>query len=634
MDLAGYQEKKEKLQAAQRAMAAAARELSLDRQAGSLEEDAALLAKEKFELVVVGEFSRGKSTFINAMLGRTILPVSKNPTTTVISKIVYGGQPAYTLHYKTGQPDQPLTEAEFSRLVAPPEVDESDEAELIREVTGQQAKLAAIDYATVAYPLPFCQDQVEVIDTPGTNDLNTGRIEITYNYLNQADAAIFVMAANQPMTDSEASFLEERILGNQIADVFVVMNYKDALHSPEEEAEVAGYVRDKLAERLPGQAPLPIFMVSSKQALLYRRAAGGEVLRPAQLLRKPATLEETGFPAFEEALGHFLSEEKGRAKLVKYAQRALAAAAAASRLLADQRELAVHSADDLRLRYAAMQPEFQRTKHRAAEAVRQLRNQLAAAEHTLAYQCDAALGDIRQAALQAVDSYHGEMRAKKIVYAVEKEVTPQQKKFLETIRQQQEEILQQNLAAAARSLQKIWADMDIRYQAVFDLSTDTGHALSLELEAGPTADERDEKATDWGIAGVIGGIVLGVHLLPALAIGSAVGFLGHWLNDSEGSYIGGKIKASAREQLRQQYDHSQAQLAKDILAQYRQNSTRLCEALENEVRGRVEDMEQQLQAVIAAKEKKEADSEQEIHRLQAIGQRLAKIKEDLAEVLA
>ena len=45
-------------------------------------------------------------------------------------------------------------------------------------------------------------------------------------------------------------------------------------------------------------------------------------------------------------------------------------------------------------------------------------------------------------------------------------------------------------------------------------------------------------------------------------------------------------------------------------------------------------MEQQLQAVIAAKEKKEADSEQEIHRLQAIGQRLAKIKEDLAEVLA
>ena len=121
MDLAGYQEKKEKLQAAQRAMAAAARELSLDRQAGSLEEDAALLAKEKFELVVVGEFSRGKSTFINAMLGRTILPVSKNPTTTVISKIVYGGQPAYTLHSKTGQPDQPLTEAEFSRLVAPPD---------------------------------------------------------------------------------------------------------------------------------------------------------------------------------------------------------------------------------------------------------------------------------------------------------------------------------------------------------------------------------------------------------------------------------------------------------------------------------------------------------------------------------
>ena len=93
MDLAGYQEKKEKLQAAQRAMAAAARELSLDRQAGSLEEDAALLATEKFELVVVGEFSRGKSELINAIFfadyGQRIVPSSAGRTTMCPTELLY-----------------------------------------------------------------------------------------------------------------------------------------------------------------------------------------------------------------------------------------------------------------------------------------------------------------------------------------------------------------------------------------------------------------------------------------------------------------------------------------------------------------------------------------------------------------
>ena len=136
---------------------------------------------ERFRLVVVGEFSRGKSTFVNALLGRKILPASKNPTTAIISKIVYGDTPDYYLHYRERETPERLTEDAFFRLTAPKEPDEGDEAS-VREFVKVQERLSRIDYAEIVYPLSFCRDHVEVVDTPGTNDLNAGRIEITYRY--------------------------------------------------------------------------------------------------------------------------------------------------------------------------------------------------------------------------------------------------------------------------------------------------------------------------------------------------------------------------------------------------------------------------------------------------------------------
>ena len=77
---------------------------------------------EKFNLVVVGEFSRGKSTFVNALLGCPMLPVSKSPTTAVISKIVYGENSEYIVHYKSGE-SKTISEEEFLDIKAQSEGD-------------------------------------------------------------------------------------------------------------------------------------------------------------------------------------------------------------------------------------------------------------------------------------------------------------------------------------------------------------------------------------------------------------------------------------------------------------------------------------------------------------------------------
>lgn len=66
--------------------------------------------------------------------------------------------------------------------------------------------LNQIDFADIAYPLDICRDNVEIVDTPGINDVNQNRIEITYRYLNQADAVIMLLSSTQALSRSEVDF--------------------------------------------------------------------------------------------------------------------------------------------------------------------------------------------------------------------------------------------------------------------------------------------------------------------------------------------------------------------------------------------------------------------------------------------
>ena len=103
MDFGVYLAKKRKLQQAFDATLDLLNELNLNYSLQKLRNEAIQLQNERFNLVVIGEFSRGKSTFINAMLGKGLLPSSKNATTNVISKIVYGDVPSFKVHFRNGK---------------------------------------------------------------------------------------------------------------------------------------------------------------------------------------------------------------------------------------------------------------------------------------------------------------------------------------------------------------------------------------------------------------------------------------------------------------------------------------------------------------------------------------------------
>lgn len=233
------------------------------------------LEEERFVLVVLGEFNHGKSTFVNALLGASVLPAGITPTTATINHLVYA--------------DKPCAKAvlfdETQRVVDP--------KSLAEWVTIESTKAEKVRYVEVGWPAEILRDRVTLVDTPGVNDINEARAEITYNYIPRADAVLFLLDSSQVLKQSERSFLEQRILRRSRDKLLFVIGKADLL-SPEERTEATRYVRDNL-QPLLGAEPM-IFPVSARLQLAGRSA-------------------ESGIPELKSYLQRYLSEERGRVLL-------------------------------------------------------------------------------------------------------------------------------------------------------------------------------------------------------------------------------------------------------------------------------------------------------------------------------
>ncbi len=213
------------------------------------------LDDERFVVVVLGEFNHGKSTFINALLGAPLLPVGITPTTAVLSHVSYGPRRTATLVGEDGT-RRPADAATLEDWLT---------------VEGEGPGKAAVHHVELTEPVPLLQNQVTLVDTPGVNDINEQRAEITYGYLPRADAAVFLLDATQILTASERQFLEERILRSTRDRLLFVIAKTDLLSDAELDETVA-FARKHLAAIVPQPA---IFPVSAKRALAGDRGGSG-----------------------------------------------------------------------------------------------------------------------------------------------------------------------------------------------------------------------------------------------------------------------------------------------------------------------------------------------------------------------
>ena len=222
------------------------------------------LEEERAVLVVLGEFNHGKTTFVNALLGGPVLPTGITPTTAMIHEVRHGDTARAVLVRRpadAGATSRPLTgpreEVAFSQL-----------GDL---VAGGRARPEDVLRVEIEYPAELLRDRVTLVDTPGVNDLNHQRAEITYGYVPRADGVVFLLDAGQILKESERRFLRDRLLGAGRDRIVFAINKADLL-SPGERTEVMEYATRQLSSLVPGA---PVMFLSATRALAGDRAGSG-----------------------------------------------------------------------------------------------------------------------------------------------------------------------------------------------------------------------------------------------------------------------------------------------------------------------------------------------------------------------
>lgn len=261
------------------------------------------LEANSFSIAVVGEFKRGKSTLINALLGQEILPSDILPTTATLNRVTYGIRPFVKIHFKDNREE----EIAIDQLT-----------NYVTKLTIESETIAAtVQEAVIYYPVHYCHNHVDIIDTPGLRD-DENMNAVTLSILPHVDVAILVIMAQSPFSQSERAFLENDLLKEDLGRIIFVVTGIDLCNTPEEAEKIVKRVEERIKKYVFQNAQeqfgkeseeykaylsrigqLKVFGLSAYQALQAKGSGNSNLLNQSK------------FPKFETALEKFLSEERG-----------------------------------------------------------------------------------------------------------------------------------------------------------------------------------------------------------------------------------------------------------------------------------------------------------------------------------
>ena len=248
------------------------------------------LADDRFNLMLVGRFSRGKSTLINAILGAAHLPTGILPLTSVITTVRYGSRTQVVLHFNDSRLRQ---EIPLSRLA---------------EYVTQQANpgnVKNVAYAEIELPVELLRRGLFFVDSPGLGSAIAENTQTTERFFPEADAFVLITSYDSPLSDEENRALYRiRQAGKTL---FVIVNKQDTV-GESDRGQVLDYVQTQL-QRFSFQRPPQVYSVSARQAL------------EAKLSKQPGLVAGSGILQFEEELLRFLIEERAEAFLTNMYER-------------------------------------------------------------------------------------------------------------------------------------------------------------------------------------------------------------------------------------------------------------------------------------------------------------------------
>src|SRR5215210_7340829 len=156
------------------------------------------LRENAYKVLVAGEAKRGKSTFVNALIGRDVLPTDVDVATSQVFNVRPSEREAYRLRFEDG-----------SEREIPPEDLPLYGSRVMAEAGIVPTADKVIRWIEVEMPIRFLPEGVSILDTPGLGALYAGHAQITHRFVPEADAVIFVLESGQPVVEDDLKFVEQ-----------------------------------------------------------------------------------------------------------------------------------------------------------------------------------------------------------------------------------------------------------------------------------------------------------------------------------------------------------------------------------------------------------------------------------------
>lgn len=288
------------------------KKLDLQEHAESLEKVSSRLQNHVFRVGIMGEFKRGKSTVINSLLGQEVVPADIMPCSATLNRIVWDAVPHAQINFK---PD------ESGRTPRPKDVSVEELSGYVTKLTSESEEQASmVEDAVVYYPCKFCQDGVEIIDTPGLND-DERMDKISESVIPMLDAIIMVVVPGSPFGISEANFVRNKIMTSDLSRLIFIVNKIDTIRPKDRQRCVDG-IREKIEKTILEKAA-SMYGKDSKEYKTAQSKLGGIRIYSisaadaldGKLEGDDELLNGSGMPEFEEALTKLLTEERGMLEL-------------------------------------------------------------------------------------------------------------------------------------------------------------------------------------------------------------------------------------------------------------------------------------------------------------------------------
>jgi uncharacterized tellurite resistance protein B-like protein/signal recognition particle receptor subunit beta len=256
---------------------------------------------QRFRLAVIGEFSQGKSTLLNALLAETIQPAREIPCSGTVTVLKYGKRKRVLCVYKDGREE----EIPFDEYQQKASISENAAIDCLSDELAQ----SEIEELIFEHPdLELCSSGVEIVDSPGLNE-HPERTAITQKLLTNTDAAIFLTNASRPLTQGEREllhYLKVNLNGGKETEpannLFVACNFMDLIRTEKGKEQI----KQRITKFVEGENP--IISGVNRVHFISAQAALDAILEA----REDEYLQD--FRQFTSSIEKFLIFERGTLK--------------------------------------------------------------------------------------------------------------------------------------------------------------------------------------------------------------------------------------------------------------------------------------------------------------------------------